>query len=127
MTETNERFAQWAIVEIMGHKKFAGFVSEQTIGGTAFVRVDVPEIVLETADRVLPAFSKLFGAGSIYCISPCTEETARAFAAQMRSEAFSLYEAPRLPAPKASGPSIPGNDEVDRYMRDGMEDEEDAE
>ena len=25
-----ETFEQWAIVEIMGHKKFAGFVTEQT-------------------------------------------------------------------------------------------------
>lgn len=103
MTDTTEKFEQWAIVEIMGHRRFAGFVTEQTVGGTSFVRVDVPEVPLE--ERTLAAFTKLFGAGSIYCISPCTEETARAFAAQIRSESFSLYEAPRLPAP--------GNDECE--------------
>jgi hypothetical protein len=97
---TAEKFEQWCVVEIMGHKKFAGFVSEQSIGGTSFVRVDVPEVIV--SDRTLPAFSKLFGAASIYCLSPCTEETARAFAASLRTEAFSLYEAPRLPAPAAS-------------------------
>lgn len=101
MSETTSTFSQWCIVEIMGHKKFAGFVTEQTVGGTAFVRVDVPEVTFTDRgkEKTLPAFSKLFGAGSIYCISPCTEETAKAFAAQMRSEAFALYEAPRLPAP----------------------------
>ncbi len=97
MSTTVEKFEQWCVVEIMGHKKFAGFVSEQSIGGTSFVRVDVPDV--EAGGRKLPAFSKLFGASSIYCLSPCTEETARAFAAQIRSESFNLYEAPRLPAP----------------------------
>ncbi len=60
-------------------------------------QIDVPEVAVP--GRTLPAFTKLFGAASIYCISPCTEETAKAFAAQLRSEGFSLYEAPRLPAP----------------------------
>lgn len=101
MTITVEKFEQWCVVEIMGHKKFAGFVTEQSLGGSSFVRIDVPEITLANGTK-LPAFTKLFGAGSIYCLSPCTEETARAFAAQLRSEAFALYEAPRLPAPRSS-------------------------
>lgn len=84
----------------MGHKKFAGLVTEQTIGGTSFVRIDVPELLSSDGEKVIrEQFSKLFGAGSIYCITPCTEETARAFAAGLRSEAFSLYEIPRIAAP----------------------------
>lgn len=102
-----EEFKSYCVVEIMGHKKFAGLVTEQAIGGTSFVRVDVPEVTTENG-TVLPAFSKLFGAASIYCLSPCTEETARAFAATIRSESFSKYEAPRLPY---SGP-VPGPDGV---------------
>lgn len=86
----------WAIVELMGHKQFAGFVTEQTIGGTAFVRVDVPAVA--PAGEELPAFTKLLGAASIYAVTPCTEETARAFAANYRARAFANYEAPRLPA-----------------------------
>lgn len=97
---TVDKFEEWAVVEIMGHKKFSGRVTEQSIGGVSFVRVDVPEVALP--ERTLPAFSKLFGAGSIYCISPCTEETARAFAEQIRSESFQLYEAPRLSAPQVN-------------------------
>lgn len=100
MTEV-AKFEQWCVVEIMGHKRFAGFVSEQSLGGTSFVRVDVPEVTTKDGTK-LAAFSKLFGAGSIYCLSPCTEETARAFAASLRTEGFSLYEAPRLPAPSNS-------------------------
>lgn len=102
-----EKFECWAVCEIMGHKKFAGLVSEQAIGGASFVRVDVPEVV-GFDGKLLPAFSKLFGAASIYCLSPCTEETARAFAAQIRSQSFSLYEAPRLAAPETPLPPCDG-------------------
>lgn len=91
---TAATFETWAIVEVMGHRRFAGFVTEQTIGGASFVRVDVPK----TSDE-LPAFTKLLGAGSIYAITPCTEETARAFASHIGERAFATYEAPRLPAP----------------------------
>jgi len=122
MTTTVEKFEQWCVVEIMGHKKFAGFVSEQSLGGSSFVRVDVPEIVID--GRILPAFSKLFGAGSIYCLSPCTEETARAFAAEIRQQSFSLYEAPRLPAPSVDG-VIPKPDLRDDFNDDDCDDIED--
>jgi len=99
MSEVNS-IETWAIVEVMGHRIFAGRVSEQPIGGASMVRVDVPEV----ADRdglVFAPFSKLFGVPAIYAISPCTEETARAYAAQLRARSFDFYEAPRLPAIEA--------------------------
>ena len=34
----------WAIVEVMGHNRFAGFVQQVPMGGAAMIRVDVPEI-----------------------------------------------------------------------------------
>lgn len=67
-----ESFDLWAIVEVMGHKRFSGHVSEQSIGGASFIRVDVP------ATKRAAAFTKLLGAASIYCISPCSEEIAKA-------------------------------------------------
>lgn len=90
---TEPKFETWAIVEIMGHTTFAGFVTEQTIGGQAFVRVDVPEV------EGRPAFTKLFGTGAIYCITPCGEETARAAAGAFKKQPMNMWELPRaLPA-----------------------------
>jgi len=101
ITVTDEKFEAWCVVEIMGRKKFAGFVTEHVIGGSSFVRIDVPEITLDDGTQ-LPAFTKLFGSSSIYCLSPCTEETARAFVSEIRAESFHAYEAPRLSAPSRS-------------------------
>lgn len=93
---SSDKFDQWCVVEVMGHKKFAGRVTEGPFG---MVQVDVPEVTL-TSGKNLPAFSKLFGSSSIYCLTPCTEETARAFARDFRTQAFQTYELPALTAPK---------------------------
>jgi hypothetical protein len=79
MTETTASFDQWGIVEVMGHKKYAGHITEETIAGAAFVRVDVPELVLANGEkeRTLASFTKFVGPGSIYMIHPTTEEIAR--------------------------------------------------
>lgn len=73
MVTEQQPFECWGIVEVMGHRSFGGRVSEQTIGGTSFVRIDV------AATERQPAFTKFFGASSIYCISPTTEELARQY------------------------------------------------
>jgi hypothetical protein len=72
---SNKRFDQWAIVELFGHQKIAGRVSEQVIGGCSFVRVDVPETENETEKA--PAFTKLYGNGAIYAITITDEKSAR--------------------------------------------------
>lgn len=70
----NNTFDQWCIVELFGHQRIAGRVTEQTIGGCSFVRVDVPE----SKDRA--AFTRLLGQGAIYSIVITDEMTARAAA-----------------------------------------------
>ena len=86
MTEQQTgKFDSWAIVEIFGHAKFAGRVTEQAIGGASFVRVDVPETGKS------PAFTKLFGASAIYSITPVTEELARKAVEYCYSEPISVY------------------------------------
>jgi len=84
MNDKAETFDQWAIVEIMGHDRYAGRVTEQAIGGCAFVRVDVPG----TED--VAAFTKLFGQGSIFSITPCTEDVAREAVKRFQSKPLSV-------------------------------------
>jgi hypothetical protein len=61
----------WAVVELMGHVKSAGMVSEETHFGTVMLRLDVPQF----DDN--PARTEFYGGSSIYRLTPCTEEVAR--------------------------------------------------
>lgn len=85
-------FDQWALVELMGHQRIAGRVTEAEIGGCKFVRVDVPERV------DAPALTKYLGPSSIYAITPVDEQTARALAARCAPEPVSVWEARALAA-----------------------------
>lgn len=108
MSQEPEKFDAFAIVEVMGHQVYAGRVTEQTIAGAAFIRVDTPAV------DGLPAFSKLLGAGSIFAITPCDEEVALRAAASYRNRPFShlttIRQPERLPAP-AGGSGLDFDDD----------------
>ncbi len=92
--ENNKPFDQWCLLEIMGHQKFAGRVTEIVIAGQAFIRIDVPEITDATGVVRTPGFTKLFGPSSVYAITPVVEEVARAMARQIATEAITIYDLP---------------------------------
>ncbi len=94
------KFEQWCILEIMGHQTYAGLVTEQTLGGASFVRIDVPE------SEGIPAFSKCFGAASIYCITPVTEEVARLRARSLRQAPLSVYDLPAEIRDRIQNPAV---------------------
>ncbi len=83
MTET--KFEEWAIIEVMGHITLAGRVSEQSIAGHAYIRVDVPKTA-----RV-SAFTKFYGPSSIYSITPVDEQIAQSTAEQLSAVPVSGY------------------------------------
>jgi hypothetical protein len=80
----------WAIVELFGHQRLAGEISEYTLGGASFVRVDVPPVG-ET-----PGFTTLKGASAIYGITFVDEAVARAAAESYKIKPVSAYEIPAL-------------------------------
>lgn len=87
-TEPTAPLKFWAIVEIMGHQVYAGQISEETIAGQAFLRVDVPETPGQ------PGFTKYFGTGSIYAITPIKEDIARVLAVRHARQPVSEYDLP---------------------------------
>lgn len=54
-TETEEPAYQWAIVEIMGHRKHIGRVFEEEKFGAKMLRVDVPTLAVDPPADVDPA------------------------------------------------------------------------
>lgn len=87
---------QFAIVSMYGHQRVAGAISEQSIAGASFLRVDIPAVEVETSEwggeeystakRTIPAHSKLLGSNAVFCIDPCDEATAMAAAMSIRHE-----------------------------------------
>lgn len=114
----SESFEQWAILEIMGHNKFAGFVTEQVIGGASFVRVDVPECGDDH-----PQFTKLFGAASIYCITPVEERLARAMAVSLRQQPVHTYDLPQAWQEKLRQPLLASYESSDEGDDDPLVDD----
>jgi hypothetical protein len=66
-----DKLGAWAIIELFGHTRIAGYVSEYVIGRRALIRVDVPDV------PNVPAFTRLYGTSAIYSISFVDEDTAR--------------------------------------------------
>jgi hypothetical protein len=102
-------FEGWAILELMGHRKLAGFLSEATIGGASFVRIDVPKPTTPAqpmlrmdpdAGRVTPAdpsawaVTQFYSPSAVYCITPTTEDLARQVAAGAQPTPVTRYELP---------------------------------
>lgn len=90
MSEIQQRFEAWALVELFGRSKIAGKVTEATLAGGAFIRVDVPA----TAGN--PAFTRFFRPEAIYSISPTTEAIVRAMVSECAAEPVHAYDLPRI-------------------------------
>lgn len=113
----NKGFDEWALVELMGHQRIAGRVTEAEIGGCKFVRVDVPE-----SDGRQP-LTKFLGPSSIYAITPMSEETAREVAGRIDSAPITVWDARRLVEieDKRRHPELPADTEDEQDEDDELE------
>lgn len=100
-------FDSHCIIELFGHQKIAGKVTEQIIAGQGFVRVDVPET------KRHPAFTRLFGAGAIYSITPVSEDIAQRAAESIWVEPITAFAIPQIETGIEFHPPGYGMDEMD--------------
>lgn len=84
-----EKFASWAILELMGHRRLGGYVQEVDLAGAGVLRIDIP------ATEGHAEATQFYPPGSLYCLTPTTEELARAVAARARPAPVHAYELPR--------------------------------
>jgi len=82
----------WSIVEMLGHRRVAGYVREQTVAGAGFLRIDGPN----------GGRTQLVSPGSIYAIHPTTEEIVRRVAGQWATAPVSRFELERGRQPDTS-------------------------
>lgn len=79
-----EKFEAWGIVELMGHQRAAGRLTEQTLGGANLLRVDIPD-----GDTFRTVF---YGASAIYALHVTDETIAKAAAAAQGTRPTYAYE-----------------------------------
>ena len=94
MTE-QETFDQWCVLELMGHRRLAGRVTEAALAGGAFLRIDV-----YGEDEEAPAIAtQFYSPSSVYAITPASEAVCRRYTeARGAAEPVSHYDL-ALPAP----------------------------
>lgn len=88
-----EEQATWAIVELMGHVRIAGRLTEEEKFGSKLGRLDIPA-------KDGSFVTQMFGGGSVYRITIVTEAVARDVAAKTQPAPVSPWDYPKqLPAP----------------------------
>ena len=89
---------QFAIVELFGHARIAGRISEQVFGGAALVRVDVPEVTYTERNYgqpehavTIPVHTRSFGGAAIYSINWVDEPAAKLAAQSIKHRPIQPY------------------------------------
>lgn len=137
MDAVGAKFEGWALVELFGHQREAGYVTTQYYGDKAMFQIDIPEVPArqETltrpnweGPRMLPIGSviereavagrtRLVNPGAVYAMNPATEEAVRAAVAASGSreiKVLSLPEGKQLAAPDEGDAGEVDDDECDR-------------
>ncbi len=105
-TAAAQPFAEWCIVEMMGHRRLAGYVSEVELAGKGFLRLDIP------ADGGDPGRTQFLSPGSVYALHPVAEATARQAAKAWRPDPVQRWELPAIEPRQA------GSDTGDLFAED---------
>jgi hypothetical protein len=101
-------FDEWAILELFGHQRLAGRVTNAQVGGASFVRVDVPNPLGQIK------LTKFLNPTAIYSITPCTESVATAAAMNIDASPISRFDLEQLAGTQQR--RLPdGEDEQDPY------------
>jgi hypothetical protein len=128
LSDTETPFESWAIVELMGHRRLGGYVRAVELAGAAMLRIDVPELaeprctcwshapesgnqedhqagcMLFAPSGAPPSdiyATQFYSASALYCLTPTTEQAARAIATRTRPTPAHRWELE--PAPVRTG------------------------
>ena len=84
-TEEPKPYAHWSILELMGHRRLAGYVTEHELAGKGFIRIDIPG----PNDAKVTQF---YSPDAVYGLTPTTEDVARRVAAHNSPAPVSTWE-----------------------------------
>lgn len=99
--QAGEQFEGWAIVELMGRRRLAGFVTEQQIAGASFLRLDIagPDTKVDEdgpettqAGGFEGGTTQFYSPSAVYCITPTTQDIAVAVGRQSHPAPVQRFE-----------------------------------
>lgn len=90
----DNKFDEWAIVELFGHQRIVGRVTPSQIG--EMLRVDVP------GDNDTILYTRIINPKAIYAINPVSEEVAKTIAKEYAQPPVQRWEISNL-LPEAAG------------------------
>lgn len=88
-----QKYEGWTILEILGHRRLGGFVTEMEIAGHGFLRIDIPD------EGDTQQATQFYAPSSVYCLTPTTEAMAKAVALRNKPEPVQRWELPQIEAP----------------------------
>lgn len=93
---SEEVFGEWVVIELLGHRRLAGWLTEIQRAGHGFLRLDIPAV-----DGDGFSATQVINPTSVYEYTPVTEEMARAVARRNQPTPVHQFEiappAPRQP------------------------------
>jgi hypothetical protein len=95
VTDIEERFEEWCLLELMGHRKLAGKVTSVEVAGKGFLRLDVYG---RPTPGEKPLLTQFVSPSSVYAMTPVTEITARRYAINHTPQPVTRWELPELEA-----------------------------
>lgn len=109
-TQTGTEFEGWAVVELMGHRKLAGYVRPATVAGAGMLRIDVPGPTAKDESGPWEA-TQYYAPAALYCLTPVAADVAIRAAAGCRPQPVSRWELPAI-EPAARGAQRFDEDDV---------------
>ena len=107
----------WAICELMGHQRMAGQVREIEQYGTKMLQLDVPGL----DDCDVKPFTTFVAGGSLYRVTPTTEEIAKGVVRAQRPRPVQPYDVDmnvRRIAPVSDAETVSDDDDNEEPAED---------
>ena len=79
------------VVELMGHRRLAGLVTEAELFGAVMLRIDIPT-GLDVKARCRIYTTQFYNAAAVYCATPISESDAVQIAAGFRPKPYDKFD-----------------------------------
>ena len=126
--QQRESFGEWVLLELMGHRRLAGYLTEQELAGQGFLRLEIPGETRYDAkgeEHGSGGATQYYSPSAVYAIHPIAEDLARQLATKMRPEPVTRWDLPALPAPQDNPAENLGFGVTDNLDDDDIADDED--